>query len=376
MMKTVFVSLGLYPCPQGRTATEVRAWQNLIALRELGFAITIVTTPDPAGREIPGFPVVLAPPLPETHFVQFHRHCRYRRTVKNLIAHHLPDLSTILFCEHWAALACIPRHPRVVYSCHDLERNLGRLRRLLKQKPAITLKMRTYWWLTNYLENRLFKKIDRAICVSASEAQCVKARWRIPAEYIPTVPPATAGEPAKGLNPSIRYWIYGGSGATSNKIILDHLARELYDLLKAAAPRAEFHQAGNFNTYAPERIEWLRRHFTVHGFMDDPARIFQRGDFCLIPYQYDTGFRTKIPEVCGYGMICAGYPATFACCPEMRDGYNCIIAETPAALAEKLALVASDDVTRERLSASAIETRRRDFSPVVLLEKYRSALVF
>jgi len=376
MKRAVFISLGLFPCPDCRTAPEVRAWQNLLALRELGIETTIVTTSDPLNRTIPDFPVVFAPPLPETHFVQFHRQLQYRRTVAALVARQARENDAFLFCEHWAALASAPRHPRIVYSCHDLERNLGRLRRLVKLNSAITVKMRLHWWLTEFLEDCLFKKVNRAICVSASEALTVEARWGIPVEYIPIVPSGSVTEPPAALNPALRFWFYGSSGATSNKIILDHLARELYLLLKQANPRAEFHQAGNYTTDTPEKIEWLQRHFTVHGFVDNPAKLFQRGDFCLIPYPYDTGFRTKIPEVCGYGMIPVGYPMTFACCPEMRDGYNCVVADTPRALAMKLASVANDDTQRARLAAGAIETRRQNFSSAALLDKYRHILNF
>jgi glycosyltransferase involved in cell wall biosynthesis len=60
----------------------------------------------------------------------------------------------------------------------------------------------------------------------------------------------------------------------------------------------------------------------------------------------------------------------------MRDGYNCVIADTPAALAEKLARVARDDAARERLAAGAIETRQKDFSFTTLLERYRHILDF
>jgi glycosyltransferase involved in cell wall biosynthesis len=141
-------------------------------------------------------------------------------------------------------------------------------------------------------------------------------------------------------------------------------------------PSAEFHQLGAYSTYDAEKIKWLHDHFTVHGFVEDPAKMFQTGDICLMPYQQDTGFRTKIPEVCGYGMIPAGYGPTFACCPEMRDGFNCIIAETPAQLVEKLAQLQADEPARRRLATNAYQTRRQDFSFAVLLERYRHILKF
>ena len=80
--------------------------------------------------------------------------------------------------------------------------------------------------------------------------------------------------------------------------------------------------------------------------------------------------------MCGYGVIPVGYTVSFACCPEMRDGHNCVIAASPEALARRLAHVCADRATRAGLAAAAIETRRNDLSPERLLTKYRRVLEF
>jgi glycosyltransferase involved in cell wall biosynthesis len=375
--KAVYLTLGIYPGETPRTGAEVRAQQNLAALRALDYEITVITTPDPQQRTIDAPKVVRVEPFPAEPFVHAHLRRSYHRKVAEVVRQELAGPSTVLFCEHWAALLCSPLHARIVYSCHDLESELMRQRRRRKS-TGITLKTRLYWRVAGWLEWRLLRKAARVICVSASEAKKIHHRLQIPVEYIPIVAESPVPASPSHVRPggAVRLWFYGASGATSNKIMLDHLANGLFDQLRAALPAAEFHQLGSYQTYDADKIEWLRRHFTVHGFVDDLAPLFQRGDFCLIPYQCDTGFRTKIPEVCGYGMICAGYPATFACCPEMRDGYNCVIAESPSTLAEKLAQVAGDPAARERLAAGAMETRQRDFSFATLLEKYRRALDF
>jgi len=372
--QAIFLTLGIYPGGPTRSATEVRAQQNLAALRALNYDLTIVTPPDPAGRPLVG-KVVLVEPPPINDFVRMHARWRYRRKIRRQVAQLAVGPDTIIFCEHWAALLCAPRHPRVVYSFHDFESNLIKVRRLRKSS-SVTWKTRAYWGLADWLERRLLHKAKRVISVSASEAIKLHDKFYAVVEYIPTVPLAQPVVAEKFKAGPLRLWLYGSSGATSNKVILDHLVDKLFELLSSALPGAEFHQAGSYQTYDADKIEWLRQHFHVHGFVDDPTTLFRPGDICLMPYQQDTGFRTKIPEVCGYGMICAGYPETFACCPEMRDGYNCIIAETPAALAEKMADLADDQALRERLAAGAMETHRRDFSFAALLERYRRILSF
>jgi glycosyltransferase involved in cell wall biosynthesis len=372
--QAVYLTLGIYPGGQTRTATEVRAQQNLAALKALDYEITTVTMPDSHDRLLAG-KVVLVDPPPVHHFVGLNIRWRYRRKMQKLIAELVVDPQSVIFCEHWAALLCAPRHPRVVYSFHDFESNLIKVRRLRKSYP-VTWKTRAYWRLAAWMERRLLRRAARIICVSASETDKLRANWQANAEYIPTVPftePPALKEFKAG---PLRLWFYGSSGATSNKIMLDHLMGELFTPLSSALPSAEFHQLGAYSTYDAEKIKWLHDHFTVHGFVEDPAKMFQTGDICLMPYQQDTGFRTKIPEVCGYGMIPAGYGPTFACCPEMRDGFNCIIAETPAQLVEKLAQLQADEPARRRLATNAYQTRRQDFSFAVLLERYRHILKF
>jgi len=370
----IFLTLGIYPGGKTRTATEVRAQQNLAALRALDYEITVVTLPDPEQRSLEGQVIFVEPP-PASHFVRLHFCCRYRRKIQRQVSRLATTPDTIIFCEHWAALLCAPRHLRVIYSFHDFESNLITVRRSRKSS-SVTWKTRAYWRLASWLERRLLRRATRVISVSASEAAKLKSEWNVPAKYIPTVPFAEPSAMGEFNSSSLRLWFYGSSGATSNKVMLDHLAGELFKPLQTALPGAEFHQVGTFNTYDAGTIAWLQQHFKMHGFVEDPATLLQPGDICLMPYQQDTGFRTKIPELCGYGMIPAGYEATFACCPEMRDGFNCIMARDPAQLVQKLVQLQTDEPARRRLAANAFETRKTDFSFATLLEKYRGALQF
>ena len=374
MKKAVYLTIGVYPGGKTRAADEVRAQQNLAALRALGYDITVITPRDEHGRNGIDLPTVWLDPIPSLVIAEYLRHYDYRKKVQAEVARHLDGPDTLLFCEHFYALASCPPHPRVVYSCLDLMVQLIRLRGQLRARP-VTFKTKLYWQYLNWVEWRVVRRAQRVLCVSASEAKLIANKTRLQTGYVPIVSPDNVEPlPAAVFSPNSRFWFYGSSGATANKIMLAHLRDKLLPAIKAILPAAEFHQVGSYDTHAADAIIWMKNNFNVHGFAADPAKLFQRGDFCLIPYEYDTGFRTKLPELCGYGMIAAGYPATFACCPEMRDGYNCVIAESPQSLADKLARLAADAPARERLAIGAIETRRKNFSFDVLLEKYRQLL--
>jgi hypothetical protein len=374
--RAVFVSLGIWPTPETRKATEVRAWQNLIALRNLGYEITVVTNPDVHGRALNDCQLVLTDAPPKLGLLEFFRDGQYRRAAQKIITNTLTEPTTLLFCEHWMALASSPRHGRVVYSCHDFEAKILRLRRS-RRRDAPTWKTRLHWQVANRLERRLHSKVTRFISVSATEADQLRKRYRVPVEYIPIVSPLQLPREEHFLtNENPRIWFYGNAAATANKIMLDHLKTELFDLLKTAVPTAEFHQAGSYIAYESDKIDWLKKNFQAHGFVEHPESVFRPGDICLIPYLEDTGFRTKIPELLGYGVIPIGYPISFASCPELRHNVNCIIASTPHELAQSVGELYRNSEYRTRLISGATNTIQNELSSKALFPKYQRVLEF
>ena len=279
----------------------------------------------------------------------------------------------LIFCENLWALLCCPRVPNIIYSCHDIDSKLRRLRfnygggmQRLRQR----LRLSVYGWL----EKQTLRRATSILCVSASEAAWIRRWTGRPTQYLPIVADGLTAVRESKLKNSPRYFFYGGSGATANRLMLSHLKSNLLGRIEKHIPGAEFHQIGSCARYNGEQISWLTKHFIVHGFVDNVTSMMRFGDVCLIPYEHDTGFRTKIPELCAMGVIAAGYPVSFACCPEMEDDRNCVMGHNPEELALRLAANHTDSNARKRLANNSVETFRTRFAWPVLQTRYEELL--
>lgn len=370
--RCLFVCLGVTPSPAPRRGGEVRARQNWQALRDLGYEVTVVA----AGHQQPDWP-----DMDPATFLDVPRQRvlldlvrngallrRARARIRSLASGH-----RLVFCEHWPSLMCCPRELGPVYSCHDLESKLVPIRFARKGKKT-TWKRWLYLRAIGLAERSMLRRASRVLCVSATEASQVHRLTGRPAAYLPIV----TGDLRAGSRPDrpapARAWLFGTSGATANKVILDQLQAGLLAQLRRGIRGLEFHQAGSIRTFEPRQKQWLHENVHVHGFVEDLSSAMRFGDFCLMPYPHDTGFRTKIPLLCAYGVIPVGYPITFACCPEMVDGVNCVMARSPDEWVARLSALVADDSARSALAEGALRTRERQFSQAALLARYADLL--
>jgi glycosyltransferase involved in cell wall biosynthesis len=123
-----------------------------------------------------------------------------------------------------------------------------------------------------------------------------------------------------------------------------------------------------------EDWNWIQQKFVCHGFVDDLSAMFRMGDASLIPYQEDTGFRTKFVSAAGHGVVNIGYEQTFRCAPEFTPGKNCLAANTPREMAELLNTYAGDVNWRLRLGEASRVLYENQFSFEAQLPKYNQVL--
>jgi hypothetical protein len=241
-------------------------------------------------------------------------------------------------------------------------------------RKTITLKRRAYLKLLRRAEISLIRRSSAILSVSASEAKEIEALTAVPSVYVPIVAETLGLRASNPKDGRPRIWFYGGSGATANRWMMRHLRETLFEIVSRRCPSVEFHHIGSTGTSTTDVRNWLEEHFVSHGFVPDPSSLFAAGDICLIPYQHDTGFRTKIPELLSCGVIPAGYAVSFVCCPELVSGTNCVASDSPIHLADEIARVLEDAVLRKSLSRGASETFRREFMVGRLDGRYRALL--
>jgi len=133
----------------------------------------------------------------------------------------------------------------------------------------------------------------------------------------------------------------------------------------------QLHIIGDIEGAKPAFIERLRAsgaHF--YGHMDDLGAILRPFDVVIIPYEHDTGTRTKLPLLFNYAQVVVATEASVAGSPEVRSGENCIVLPTLDAFADELVVLVYDYAKREQLGRNAKETFDLQFTLDAQLPKF------
>jgi hypothetical protein len=264
-------------------------------------------------------------------------------------------------------LKAVRRETRRRISLHDLRHPRALRRRVLRRPDAFRLAD-----LERY-ELGITREAAHVMCVSASEATFCRDQG-IPATHIPIVGPTipTPGNTVPDRPP--RFFLFGNHN-TAHAAALAEIRHHLWPALERASVRCEWHQIGRAPKHPDDDWRWMERSFDrVHGFVEDLGTVFQPGDVSVVPYRHDTGFRTKFTVAGAYGVISAGYHATFLCAPEFRPGVDCIAEQGPEELARSFERVIQDRGLRQSLAAGARRLYDASFTFESQLPHYASIL--
>lgn len=102
-----------------------------------------------------------------------------------------------------------------------------------------------------------------------------------------------------------------------------------------------------------------------HGHTDDPAPWLQGADALLVPVSIPLGIRVRIITGLSFGTPIVAHRANALGIPELDDGENCLLGDTPADLAAAAATIVRDGHLQQRLAHSARATYERSFRPDV-----------
>lgn len=377
---------------QAHNGGQLRAWQNLASLVALGHEVHLVRCDgsasggdlEPDVRQLPAAVHCIPGREPIITRLDSWRalvstraavrlHLKYpdqiREGVAGIAQAVRPD---VIWAEWIAAMALVPRGFPVVYSHHDFKHKIVSVRRKTNGRPARwpdRLRLRQL----RRAELDLCTKADHVVCVSASEREEVAALGQR-CTYIPicgpTVPQRTALSGGKG-----RVFLFGNWGNTAMRFAVRHFRETVWPLFGRATPPVEWHQVGDPDCRRDsEDWDFVQRHFMCHGFVEDLSQLFKVGDASLIPYQLDTGFRTKFVTAAAHGVINVGYAESFRCAPEFTAGQDCLIARTPAEMTGLLQHYASSANVRRRLGEASRALYEVAFSFEAQLPKYEAVL--
>jgi hypothetical protein len=186
-----------------------------------------------------------------------------------------------------------------VYSHLDILHHIRQIR-----YPARSFRDRWFLWVCERVE----KQIDRAptaiVTASSVEARWLKrARQGAAARHVFMVPMAYQGEPTligRSSSSQVRIIHLGSLETTANRVgltgYLEKVHESLASSLRECGLSCELWVIGDTSSAKPYLMDLLRHSGAIMpGYVGDLQSIFRPYDIAILPYEFDSGFRTKLP---------------------------------------------------------------------------------
>lgn len=268
----------------------------------------------------------------------------------------------LVWAQHFesAALAVQQARVPVVYVHHDW---LYRIKALRSHRP-INPKQKA-------IEERLVRSVSAVVSGSKIECEEINAAGCPNVHYIPV-----SFEPvplnANGNQNRIPHLVHlGGMGTTANREGLLAFFVRVWPALIGLGIR--FDVIGETSSAPPA----LRQHLTTvncTGFVHDLAAVLQPFHIQIIPWEYATGQRTRLPMAFNHGQVVVATKAAVACYPEAHDGENCRLVDRLEDMATIIPELLRDTAERVRLGLAAKATFESCFTRKALISRYADIL--
>lgn len=221
------------------------------------------------------------------------------------------------------------------------------------------------------IEERVAK--SAAVVVSGSATECAQLRRLgcAAVEYIPVAYDAAPWHPQAAPAEPARLVHLGGLGTTANRIGLERFFQVVWPHFTGIRP--ELWIVGDISA-AGERLEPFLSQVRCTGFVADVGSVLRPYDLHLIPWEHDTGTRTRLPLVFNYGQVLVATRASVAGIPEAQDGKNCRLVGRLEEMGAVIEELRQDPSERIRLGRAARATFEQRFTRDVLSPRYQAAI--
>jgi hypothetical protein len=110
------------------------------------------------------------------------------------------------------------------------------------------------------------------------------------------------------------------------------------------------------------------------GFVDDLTTVLRPFDIHIIPWEHNTGTRTRIPLVLNYGQVLVSTKAGAACLPELRHNENCVLVHNLEQMAKEVMLLIPDESRRQKLARAGRDTFEKQYTREAVQPRFNQFL--
>lgn len=280
----------------------------------------------------------------------------------------IPDLIWVEGIDLAAAAKHVPSR-KCLYSEHDIAHQVRSIRMGARQ----SLKERWLLWACQRAEQRILKATSQILTGSSSDAQKLRQMGAkqvtvIPITYDP-IPPSSA---PFAQTPRIVH--LGSLETTANRVGLEGYLRKAHPAVQRESDLA-LTIVGDASRVKPPLSDLLRQAgATLVGYAPDLNTALRPGDLAILPYEHDTGYRTKLPLLLAYGQVVISTRAAVAgsMLPGLED--VCLIVDQVEEFPKVLIPLAKDESRRMSLSSAARRFFEAHFTHPCVLDSYRNLL--
>jgi hypothetical protein len=279
--------------------------------------------------------------------------------LKELIEDIAPDW---IWAEHLIPATLVHQivHDRpVIYSHHDWRWKIKSLRTAPKSP-----KQRLNYWFSKKHETKLVQQATGCVSGSASELEemsnlGVQKLGYFPATYDPIDP---AFETVVEKPPRIIH--LGSMQATANQLGLQRFLQVCWPILsRSINPAPELWVIGNLDGAIPELLGALQqKNIVCTGIVPDLKTVLRPFDIHIVPWEYDTGTRTRIPLVLNHAQVLVSTRAAASCFSHLQHDHDCVLAKDLYEMIDAIRVLYSDTEKRMRLALTGQETFLRFFT--------------
>ncbi|HET9530562.1 MAG TPA: glycosyltransferase, partial [Blastocatellia bacterium] len=219
-------------------------------------------------------------------------------------------------------------------------------------------------------EERVARKATAVVSGSSVECEQLREIGCKRVAYIPvTYEPASLDSDYKP-EPRARLVHLGGMGTTANRVGLERFFEVAWPQL---ADSCELWVVGDTGEASPALLESLAG-VNCTGFVKDLGSVLRPFDLHIIPWEQNTGQRTRMVQAFNHAQAVVAVRASVAGFPEAVDGRNCRLVERLDQMAESVEELIDNAAERERLGRAARETFEKCFTRRSLLPRYEAVI--
>ena len=286
-----------------------------------------------------------------------------------------PDLIWSEHVEPAAGVAGLALQVPWVYSHHDW---LYRLRRIRHGAP----RLRDRWWLIvcRRAERTVIQAASWVVTGSFSDARRIEHVREGGVRVIPVAYAATAPFSLdKEAFTDVRIVHLGSLETTANRIGLEHYLRTTHASVMAQCRNQGIEPSLWIVGDASRMKEPLRRALReartmLTGFVSDLTTVLRPFDISILPYEHDSGYRTKLPLLFKYAQVVVTTRSAIQ--GSLMPGLDevCLVCDRLDDFPAAITSVAANPERREQLGKAAYTFFKRHFTHEAVGRQYRGLI--